>query len=58
MIALLLCLRKVLEKVITKRLTTFTFKAKFFSDLYFRAILGRFAIDDIATFVHNVEKAI
>lgn len=57
LIALLSCLGKVLERVVARRLSTFTLKAKLFSNLHFGAIPGRSAVDAAATLTHDVEKA-
>ena len=56
LIALLSCLGKVLERLVARRLSTFTLKSGLFSSLHFGAINRRSAVDAAATFTHNVEK--
>lgn len=58
LIALFLYLKKLLEKIVAKHLSIFIFKAKFFSNLHFRAIFDRFIIDVISTLMHDKKKAI
>ena len=57
LIALLLCLGKVLERVIARRLAYIALKYKLFSPLYFGATPRCSAIDAASTLTHDVEKA-
>lgn len=57
LIALLVCLGKVLAGVVARRLGIFALKAKLFSNLHFGAVPGRSAVDAAVTLTHDVEKA-
>lgn len=58
LIAILSCLRKILERVVAMRLKVFVFKTKLFSNLHFKAVSGRSTIDAAAIFTHDVKKTI
>lgn len=42
--------------MIVGQLDTFTFKAKFFRKLHFKATFGKSAVDIVAILTHNIEK--
>lgn len=57
LIALLSCLRKVLERVVTRRLGDIGLKSRLVSPTHFGAIPGRSAVDAACTLTHDVERA-
>lgn len=57
LIALLLCLGKVLERVVARRLAHIALKCEIFSPLHFGATPRQSAVDAAATLTHDVEKA-
>ena len=56
LIALLSCLRKVLEKVIARRLSEIAIRTRLISPIHCGAIARRSTVDAAATLTHDVEK--
>lgn len=48
---------KSIERVVARQLGIFVLKTKLFSNLHFRAVPGRSAVDATATLTHDVKKA-
>lgn len=57
LIALLFCLGKALERIVSRRLSHMALKYKSFSPFHFGATPHRSAVNAAATLTHNIEKA-